>query len=185
MSRILIADDREIVRTTLRQIIPQADGSWEICGEAVDGKDAINKAIELSPDLIILDVAMPELDGITAARQIRVRLPDVPILIYSFLDVPHLELAAKQAGAQSVVPKGDRRALITEIRKALETKPAAAAPELSVASAASAGPVTSFPSSAEGPVKAAELEPPGIQGADTGGAPPDVLPSTDGGDPTS
>jgi CheY-like chemotaxis protein len=126
MVRILIADDRELVRATLRQALPQADASWRVCGEAGTGREAIEKAVELAPDLIILDIAMPVLDGISAAKAIRARLRDVPIVMYTFLFFDHLELMVKQAGAQALVQKGDLRALIREMRKVLTTTEAGA-----------------------------------------------------------
>lgn len=119
MVRILIADDRELVRVTLGQAIRQADANWEVCGEAANGREAIEKATELAPDLIILDIAMPVLDGIGAAKAIRAQLPDVPIVMYTFLVFEHLELVVKQAGAQALVQKGDVRGLVREIRRVL------------------------------------------------------------------
>ena len=124
MVRIFIADDLEFVRATLRQVIGQADKNWEVCGEAANGREAVEKAVDAAPDLIILDVAMPLLDGIGAAKAIRARLPDVPILIYTFMSFEHLEFMAKQAGAQGVVQKGNLRALIGEIRRVLAAAPA-------------------------------------------------------------
>jgi DNA-binding NarL/FixJ family response regulator len=125
MVRILIADDREMVRSALRQAIQQADKNWRISGEAGNGREAIDKAVELEPDLIILDVAMPVLDGIGATKEIRARLPEVPILIYTFMSFGHLEVMVKEAGAQAVVQKGDVRALIAEIRRVLPSGPMA------------------------------------------------------------
>jgi DNA-binding NarL/FixJ family response regulator len=126
MVRILIADDRELIRATLRQALPQAEASWHVCGEAGNGREAIEKAAELAPDLIIMDIAMPVLDGIGATRAIRAQLPDVPIVMYTFLFFDHLELMVKQAGAQALVQKGDLRALVGEIRKVLAATPATA-----------------------------------------------------------
>lgn len=126
MVRILVADDRELIRTTLGEVIRQAEPKWHVCGEAANGREAIDKALELAPDLIILDIAMPVLDGIGAAKAIRAQLPDVPILIYTFMAFAHLELMAKQAGAQAVVQKGDLRALIGAIRRVLAATSATA-----------------------------------------------------------
>lgn len=123
MVRIFIADDRELVRSTLGQALRQADASWEICGEAANGREAIEKAIQLAPDLIILDIAMPVLDGIGAAKEIHAQLPDVPIVMYTFLVFEHLELVVKEAGAQALVQKGDLRALFREIRRVLAETP--------------------------------------------------------------
>jgi DNA-binding NarL/FixJ family response regulator len=119
MVRILIADDRELVRTTLRQALQRSDANWHVCGEAANGREAIDKAVALAPDVIILDIAMPVLDGIGATKEIHARLPDVPILMYTFMSFGHLEALAKEAGAQAVVQKGDLRALIGAIRSVL------------------------------------------------------------------
>jgi DNA-binding NarL/FixJ family response regulator len=77
---ILIADDSEIVRTIIRQAL-ERDTDFEICGEAVDGTEAISKATELSPDLIILDVRMPGLNGMEVAGILRYALPKLRIAL--------------------------------------------------------------------------------------------------------
>lgn len=122
VTRILIADDAELVRATLGHVLKRADNSWEVCGEAGNGNKAIQMAVELQPDLILLDMAMPELDGMSAARLIRAKLADIPILIYTFLSYPSLDEMAKQAGAQGVVQKGNLQALIAAIRRVLPVK---------------------------------------------------------------
>ncbi len=155
--RILIADDREIVRKTLRDVISRADGAWEMCGEAADGQQAFDRAVQLTPDLIILDVAMPVLDGIKATRKIRTALPEVPILLYTFLSLPHLEKMAKEAGAQGVVEKGDARVLIAEIRRVLAG--AAALRTETIAAQSVAQPIAPQPTkAAAGDLESTELD---------------------------
>jgi DNA-binding NarL/FixJ family response regulator len=83
--QVLIADDQEIVRRGVRSILESREG-LEICGEASNGREAVNKASQLHPDLIILDQAMPVLSGVGAASEIRQFLPDVPILMLSIHD---------------------------------------------------------------------------------------------------
>lgn len=122
MTRILIADDADLVRTTLRHVLELAEENWRVCGEASNGQEAIEKAVELKPDLVLLDMAMPQLDGISAARMIRAKLPELAILIYTFMSFPFIEEMAKQAGAQGVVQKGNLGALIAEIRRVLQPK---------------------------------------------------------------
>ncbi len=78
--RILIADDHESMPRGLRALL-QANPDWEICGQAVDGKEAIASATELRPDLIILECAMPSRDELSAAKQIHKLLPTVPIVL--------------------------------------------------------------------------------------------------------
>jgi DNA-binding NarL/FixJ family response regulator len=122
MIRILLADDHQIVRMALSQTICESDSEWEICGEAIDGRDAVEKARELKPDLVVLDFAMPMADGIKAGREIRALFPDVAILVYTFMIFPKLEKLAREAGIHSVVQKADSLALIAEIRRLLSPK---------------------------------------------------------------
>lgn len=90
--RILIADDHEIVRNATRRIL-ETRGDIE-CVEAASGNEAVQKAIEIKPDLIILDISMPAVTGFDAAKQIKRQLPDVPILFFSIYDSgEHLETA--------------------------------------------------------------------------------------------
>ena len=78
---ILIADDNDIVRTIIRFFL-ETEG-FEVCGEATDGVDAIEKAQELKPDLIVLDVAMPRMNGVKAASVLKRMMPDVPIVWFT------------------------------------------------------------------------------------------------------
>lgn len=119
MVRILIADDHQMVRLALSQIIEEADEHWKVCYEAIDGNEAVKKAAELRPDLVMLDFAMPDLDGISAGKRIRGVLPDTPVLVYSFMVTPQLEAFVRASGLQGVVSKADTKALIAEMRKVL------------------------------------------------------------------
>ena len=103
-SRLLIADDHSTVRTLLRILLESHEG-WQVCAEVTNGLDAVTKAIELKPDLIILDLAMPQMDGLRAARQISAMLPAVPILMHTMHNSSELELEAKKAGVRKVVNK--------------------------------------------------------------------------------
>jgi DNA-binding NarL/FixJ family response regulator len=80
--RILIADDHESVLRRVRGMI-ESHPDWEVCGEAVNGREAIMKATELQPDLVILDFAMPRLNGLKAALEINILLPEVPIVMFT------------------------------------------------------------------------------------------------------
>lgn len=104
--RILIADDHEIVRKGVWSILAPCE-HLEVCGEAANGEEAVKKACQLRPDLIILDVAMPVLGGFSATKEIRKYLPDVPILILSMHDDPEMIRASKLAGAQGFITKMD------------------------------------------------------------------------------
>jgi len=80
---------------------------WEICGEATDGREAVAKASELQPDVVVLDVRMPLLDGLQAASEICRNMPATPIVVYTLYKSAELEAAAKLAGVRRVVSKED------------------------------------------------------------------------------
>jgi DNA-binding NarL/FixJ family response regulator len=123
MRRILIADGNDVVRKLLKLLIESREG-WVICGEAIDGKDALRKSRELRPDLVILDLAMPGLNGLLAAREISRILPTVPILLHTVNNIPAVVVEAKKFGIRRVVGKGqDGDALLNAIEEELATKP--------------------------------------------------------------
>jgi len=82
---ILIADDHETTRSLIRSFI-ESKGGFKVCGEAVDGVDAIEKAKELKPDLIVLDLAMPRMNGAAAASVLKRTMPNVPIILFTMYD---------------------------------------------------------------------------------------------------
>ena len=104
--RILIADDHSAVRSVLRALI-ESHADWQVCGEAVNGFEAVVKTEELKPDLLVLDMAMPIMDGITAAREISKSSATLPILMHTMHSSPTLDLEAQKAGAAQVVNKCD------------------------------------------------------------------------------
>jgi DNA-binding NarL/FixJ family response regulator len=106
MTRILIADDNESMRNALIAII-KLRPCWEVCGQATDGREVVAKAVELHPDLIILDFKMHIANGITAGSQIARSLPNTPILMCTLYKSRHLEVAAKMVGIRQVVAKED------------------------------------------------------------------------------
>jgi len=115
---ILIADDNGLVRKLLRGML-ERDGGWEVAG-ARDGQDAVLKAQELKPDAVILDLAMPVMDGLEAAREIGKTLPSAPVILYTIHDSPETTLAATQAGVARVFPKtGSGHALIKTVGELL------------------------------------------------------------------
>jgi PAS domain S-box-containing protein len=104
--RILIADDHEVVRRGVRSLLTSRK-EWNICGEAVDGRDAVNKAKELKPDVVVLDISMPHLNGFEAARLIRKEVPQSKILILSQHNVSEMIQTALDVGARGYVSKSE------------------------------------------------------------------------------
>jgi DNA-binding NarL/FixJ family response regulator len=103
--RILIADDDSPIRRLLRRLIEEHVG-WEVCGEAVNGADAVSKADELSPDLVVLDLAMPQKNGLQAAREISKSTPSLPMLLLTVQQVSsELVQEARNAGFKGAVSK--------------------------------------------------------------------------------
>jgi DNA-binding NarL/FixJ family response regulator len=103
--RILIADDSELVRQGIISLLLKSS-RWEICGEAGDGAEALQKAQKLLPDLVLLDISMPGMSGLDAARMIRESVPATRILIMSQHDIAHMLPEVLEAGAQGCVDKG-------------------------------------------------------------------------------
>ena len=104
MTRILIADDHESMRAAIKATVT-LHPHWEICGEATDGLEAIKKAEELHPDIVLLDFKMPVANGIKAGSEISTSKPDVPILMYTLYKTRELEIAAKMVGIRQVIAK--------------------------------------------------------------------------------
>jgi DNA-binding NarL/FixJ family response regulator len=103
-TRILIVDDHAAIRKVLRRHL-EDEGDFSVVGEAVDGRDGVAKAEALLPDLVLMDVAMPELDGIEATRLICERLPQVKVLMLSIYNSSDHCLRAVRAGAHGYVLK--------------------------------------------------------------------------------
>ena len=102
--RVLIVDDHEVVRRGVRSLI-LSQSIYEVCGEAVDGQDALEKARQLNPDVIVMDVSMPTLNGLEATHLIRAALPDSEVLILSQHESPEMIRQAAKAGARGYVVK--------------------------------------------------------------------------------
>lgn len=119
MLRILVADDHEIVRRGLVALLKSRPG-WEVCGEAADGRQAVEKTKELKPDIVILDIGMPSLNGFEATRQIVRDSPRSKVLILTVTEADEVARAVLDAGARGFIFKSDAaRDLVTAV-EALE-----------------------------------------------------------------
>jgi DNA-binding NarL/FixJ family response regulator len=120
--RILIADDHEIVRHGLRRLLESQSG-WEICGEAASGREAVEKARLLKPDVVILDFSMPEMNGAEAARRILKGSPRTEIVILTMHDTEQLLREVLQTGARGYVLKSDAaNDLVTAVNALVQHK---------------------------------------------------------------
>jgi DNA-binding NarL/FixJ family response regulator len=114
---LLIVDDDAIIRSALRSFV-EADG-YKVCGEAGDGIEAIEQAAELQPDLILLDLAMPRLNGAEAANVLRRAMPKVPIILFTMYAEDFGEKLALAIGVQVVLSKPEGLSTLGEHIKAL------------------------------------------------------------------
>jgi DNA-binding NarL/FixJ family response regulator len=106
MARILIADDYDAARRAIRRLVGEHPG-WEVCGEAVDGLGAVRKTAQLKPDLVILDLEMGMIDGLTAAREISAAMPCLPIVLCTVFATDTLERESQESGVRAVVNKSE------------------------------------------------------------------------------
>jgi len=121
--RILIADDHALIREGTAVVIGREPG-WEVCGQAANGRDAVAQAIALEPDIVVLDMTMPELNGLDAAIQIRRHLPKTEVMLLSGYGSEELVHAAFKAGVKSFVLKtGAEELLLEAIRSLAQHKP--------------------------------------------------------------
>jgi DNA-binding NarL/FixJ family response regulator len=106
MARILIADDYDAARRAIRRLVEGRPG-WEVCGEAADGLGVVLKTAELKPDLVIIDLALGMIDGLTAAREISAAMPRLPIVLCTVFATDVLERQSHEFGIRAVVDKSD------------------------------------------------------------------------------
>src|SRR5712671_2067363 len=104
--RILVADDHEVVRRGLCALL-RSQPEWEVCGEAKDGRDAVEKVLMLKPEVVILDIGMPNLNGLEATRQILKANPQVKVLILTLHDSDQVVQEVLNAGARGFLLKTD------------------------------------------------------------------------------
>jgi two-component system, NarL family, response regulator NreC len=106
---VLIVDDSALIRHALRSSVEQS-GDWQVCGEAENGKVAVEKVKELHPDVVILDLQMPVMDGLEAAGQINLLAPNTTMLMFTMHNSEQLLRIAPTAGIREVLSKSDRLA---------------------------------------------------------------------------
>ena len=122
-TRILIADDHEVVRRGIRTLI-ESRSAWEICGEAATGKEAVEKTARLKPDIVLLDITMPEHGGLEAIPEILKAHPETQILVLTMHDSGRIASRALAAGASGLVLKSDAaRDLIRALEAIGKKKP--------------------------------------------------------------
>lgn len=115
---IFIVDDSPTIRTAVRNFLECQPG-FKVCGEAIDGFDALEKVRDLSPDLIILDLSMPRMNGLQTARELRAKLVRVPIILFTMYAEELRPQDAEGAGISAVVAKTDLVYLQKQIEKLL------------------------------------------------------------------
>ena len=115
---VLIVDDNEIIRRGLRELFT-AEPDFDMCGEAENGREAIEKAQELHPDLIVLDLSMPVMNGIDAARVLRKLVPTLPLIIFSEHSDVLSEAEARSAGVSALVSKSEHVSVLVAKARAL------------------------------------------------------------------
>ncbi|NOS68755.1 MAG: response regulator transcription factor, partial [Verrucomicrobia bacterium] len=116
--RILIADDHSMIRHGLKALI-ESKSEWELCGAADNGRMAVDLALKTQPDIAVLDITMPELNGLDATRQIRAALPSTHVLILTMHDSDALAREVLEAGARGYVLKNDAPELLPQAIESL------------------------------------------------------------------
>ena len=106
MTRTLIADDYEAARRAIRRLLEQRS-DWEVCGEAADGLGVVLKAVELKPDLVILDLELGMIDGLTVAREISRAMPSLPIMLCTVFFADVLKPESQRFGIRAIVDKSN------------------------------------------------------------------------------
>jgi DNA-binding NarL/FixJ family response regulator len=128
--KILIVDDSPLLRRSLRTLLEQ-ESEWVVCGEAGNGRDGIDQALRLHPDLVVIDLIMPVMNGIEASRALKKLMPATPLVMFTTFADQFLTKEALTAGVDAVVPKSEgAMTLIRSIQTAVVAKlppPAAAA----------------------------------------------------------
>ena len=121
MIRILLVDDNPAVRRYLRAILEQQE-SWQVCGEARTGAEALHQVLEAPPDLVVLDYQMPDLNGVDVAKQIFEMFPKIPILMVTLHLSKQLADAAREVGVRGACAKQDIGSVVEAVDVLLRDK---------------------------------------------------------------
>jgi two-component system, NarL family, response regulator NreC len=120
--RILIVDDEKAVRSALEKLLGTR-GDWKVVGQAADGEEAIDKARELQPDVVIMDVTMPEMSGLEATPKVKIAAPTAEVLIFSQHDSTQMVQQAQIAGASGYLLKSQANWLMAAVEAMGQHKP--------------------------------------------------------------
>ena len=115
---VLVVDDNAVIRRVLCELF-QSQADFEVCGEAENGHDAIEKAQEFHPDLIVLDLSMPVMNGLDAARVLKRIMPTVPLIMFSEYSDAFSEQEARSAGISALVSKAEHASVLVDTARSL------------------------------------------------------------------
>jgi len=118
---IVIGDDSPNIRKMLREFLEKEE-NWLVVGEAENGKEALQRTEELKPDLVVLDLAMPVMNGLDATRELRRRYPSLPLVMFTNTATPYLTQEALSAGVDALVSKSEPATLVIRIHDLLASK---------------------------------------------------------------
>jgi two-component system chemotaxis response regulator CheY len=118
--RVLIVDDSEITRRIVGTILRSRQ--WTVCGEAEDGHSGVKKFQSLKPDVVLLDLSLPDISGIEAAKLMSAADPTVPLVLFTILEIDEIEDEARDAGVRAIVPKNEAWNLIGSIEGLVNQK---------------------------------------------------------------
>jgi DNA-binding NarL/FixJ family response regulator len=118
--RILVADDHEVMRLGIRNLL-EAVPNWSICAEAANGKEAVDKALQYQPDVIVMDITMPVMNGLDAAKFISRSRPEIPVILFSLHLSDEMIGSLDKGAIRGAVCKGDAaRDLVGAVNRVLE-----------------------------------------------------------------
>jgi len=118
--RVLVVDDSETTRRILRLLLGSRQ-DWTVCGEADSGSSGLRKFHQLKPDVVVLDLAMPDMDGIETAKLMSSGNPKVPIVLFTILGIEGIQPLAKEAGISAIVPKTEAWSLLGSIESLVQS----------------------------------------------------------------